>query len=306
MDLSDIPEEHRARSGRGGQTHFPVPGSKRNLLVVTGGHAFQRDPFYEIFESNTQIEWSAVEHPAAQLLFTPEIARHFDCYVLYDMPGIQFVRDGDRKPIFHAPPDFYQQGLLAMLEQGVPLVVLHHAIAAWPAWPLGEDILGGRFHYQPYSDGDALRPDSGYRLNVTHRITPVSGHPIVEGLAPFDLTDELYLFHVHAGDVEPLLVSDFRFQQDQFFSARRALEGHMNDRQGWDHPSGTALIGWVKHYGNSPIVYLQCGDGPLTYGDPQFRRLLYNAIDWACSPQAREWVRKRRGKMNGTALENVT
>src|SRR5690606_26059301 len=169
MDASDIPEEHQARSGRGGQTHFPTPGSKRNLLVVTRGHAFQRAPFFELFEDNPAIEWSAVEHPAAQLLFNPEAARHFDCYVLHDMPGIQFVREADRKPVFHPPPAFYQQGLLAMLEQGTPLVVLHHAIAAWPAWPQWADIVGGRFHYQPVALPGKQQPDSGYRLNVTHR-----------------------------------------------------------------------------------------------------------------------------------------
>ncbi|WP_285274667.1 ThuA domain-containing protein [Halopseudomonas bauzanensis] len=293
MDATDIPQEHRARSGQGGQTHFPDSGSKRNLLVVTRGHAFQRDPFYDMFEDNPAIEWSAVEHPAAQLLFNPEAARHFDCYVLYDMPGIQFVRDGDRKPIFHPPPAFYQQGLLTMLERGTPLVVLHHAIAAWPAWPQWADIVGGRFHYQPVEQAGQVKPDSGYRLNVTHRISPVSDHPIVAGLESFELTDELYLFEVHTADIEPLLVSDFSFTDSEFFSARRALEGHMNDRQGWQHPPGSSLVGWVKHYANSPIVYLQCGDGPAAYRHPQFRQLLYQAIDWACSAQARSWVEQR-------------
>lgn len=292
MDASDIPEEHQARSGRGGQTHFPAPGTKRNLLVVTRGHAFQRDHFYEIFEDNPAIEWSAVEHPAAQLLFNPEAAKHFDCYVLYDMPGIQFVREGDRKPIFHPPPAFYQQGLLAMLEQGTPLVVLHHAIAAWPAWPQWADIVGGRFHYQPVEQA-GKQPDSGYRLNVTHRVSPVSEHPITAGLQPFELTDELYLFDVHTADVEPLLVSDFKFTDREFFSAGRALAGYMNDRKGWQHPPGSPLIGWVKHYANSPIVYLQCGDGPSAYRHPQFRQLLNNAVDWACSAQARDWVKER-------------
>ena len=291
--MTDILQEHRARSGRGGQTHFPKPGTKRNVLVVTGGHAFQRDPFFELFEGNPSIEWSAVDHPAAQLLFNPQAASHFDCYVLYDMPGIEFIREGNCKPVFHPPPAIYREGLLAMLEQGTPLVVLHHAIAAWPAWPQWADIVGGRFRYQPVEQGGLVKPDSGYRLNVTHRISPVSQHPIVAGLAPFDMTDELYLFDVHTEDVEPLLISDFDFTDSQFFSARRALEGHLNDRQGWHHPPGSALIGWVKHYANSPIVYLQCGDGPSAYRHPLFRVLLGNAIDWACSASARDWVRQR-------------
>lgn len=292
-DQENIPQEHRAQSGLGGQTHFPEPGSKHNVLVVTRGHAFQRDPFYSMFEENLDIEWSGVEHPAAQLLFNPHAASHFDCFVLYDMPGIEFVREGDRKPIFHQPPDFFQQGLLAMMEQGFPLVILHHACASWPAWPQWAEIVGGQFLYQPAELRGVHKPDSGYRLNVRHKVTPVPGHPITAGLEPFELVDELYLFEVFANDVEPLLLSDFDFSAEQFYSARNALDGYMNDRSGWDHEPGNNLIGWVKHYRNSPIVYLQCGDGPSTYQHPQFRQLLANTIRWVCSEKARRWARQR-------------
>ena len=44
-----------------------------------------------------------VEHPAAQSFFTPELARDFDCYVLYDMPGIEFKPGAT--PVFFDPPD---------------------------------------------------------------------------------------------------------------------------------------------------------------------------------------------------------
>ncbi|MNG41504.1 hypothetical protein D3C84_1307250 [compost metagenome] len=48
----------------------------------------------------------------------------------------------------------------------------------------------------------------------------------------------------------------------------------------------------MKNYRNSPIVYLQFGDGPATYQNESFRRILANAIRWACSPEAREWARE--------------
>lgn len=288
-----IPEEHRGQSGRGGQTHFPGPGGRHNILVVTRGHAFQRDPFYAMFEDNPDIEWSGVEHPAAQLLFTPEAARHFDCYVLYDMPGIEFKRHGDRKPVFHSPPAFFRDGLMDMLEQGFPLVILHHACASWPDWPEWAEIVGGRFLYEPGVLRGEPRPDSGYRLGVRHRVQPVGEHPITAGIGPFELDDELYLFEVFEEDVEPLLRSDFDFTAAQFHSASRALQGHLNDSSGWQHGPGSNLIGWVKHYRNSPIVYLQCGDGPATYNHPQFRALLASAIRWACSADAAAWARQR-------------
>jgi len=289
---SDIPEHHSGRSGKGGQTFFPPQGAKNNILLVTRGHAFVRDEFYAVFEANPEIEWSGVEHPAAQLMFSPQIARNFDCYVLYDMPGIEFKRSGDGVPTFHAPPQHYKDGLLAMLEEGVPLVILHHACAAWPAWPEWAEIVGAQFLYQPMQSRGIDKPDSGYRIDVQHRVSPVGNHPITEGVAPFDLVDELYLFEVFEDAVTPLFRSDFSFTAEHFYSAKQALAGQLNANAGWQHAPGSNLVGWVKRYRNSPIVYLQFGDGPATYRNASFRRILQNAIRWACSPEARRWARQ--------------
>ena len=99
--------------------------------------------------------------------------------------------------------------------------------------------------------------------------------------AQFSITDELYLSEVFEDDVAPILRSDYRFEQDNFYSAARVVsEGKMFDNEGWEHPPGSNLIGWSKRYGASPIVYLQCGDDPVAYGNPHFRRLISNAINW--------------------------
>ncbi len=50
----------------------------------------------------------------------------------------------------------------------------------------------------------------------------------------------------------------------------------------------------MKHAGNAPVAYLQFGDGPDTYADASFRRVLSNAIGWAASPSARQWAVDRR------------
>ncbi|MFP6837284.1 MAG: hypothetical protein VB948_14395 [Pseudomonadales bacterium] len=54
----------------------------------------------------------------------------------------------------------------------------------------------------------------------------------------------------------------------------------MFDNEGWEHPDGSNLIGWTHTKGNSRIVYLQCGDDPKAYENPQFRQLVRNAIFW--------------------------
>ena len=162
---------------------------------------------------------------------------------------------------------------------------LHHAIAGWPAWPEFAEIVGGRFLYLPGELRGQARQDSGYRHGVTHQVRVLKDHPVTAGVDPeFEITDELYLYEVFADSVEPLLASDYEFTQDNFYSAAKVvLEGKMFNNEGWQHAPGSNLIGWTKTYGKSRIVYLQCGDDPVAYANPQFRQLLANAIDWVAA-----------------------
>ncbi len=253
--------------------------SSREILLVTKGHPYEREPFYAMFDAMPDVNWTLVEQPAAQALFSVEQARRYDAFVLYDMPGIVF-RPG-QAPGFPAPNDDYKARFLELLEAGHGFVFLHHAIAGWPAWPEYAEIIGGRFLYM----GDELRgqpvPDSGYRHGVTHNVSVLSEHPVTQGVQSFPITDELYLYEVFEDDVEPLLASDYEFVQDNFYSATLAVrDGKMFSNEGWQHAPGSNLIGWSKTYGNSKIVYLQCGDDPVAYANESFQRLVANAIEW--------------------------
>ena len=79
----------------------------------------------------------------------------------------------------------------------------------------------------------------------------------------------------------------------QFKSSGLAIRGQRDSNEGWTHPAGSDLVGWVKHAGNSPIAYLQFGDGPQTYADTNYRRVLGNAVRWAASDAAQAWARAR-------------
>jgi len=258
--------------------------SSTRVAVVTKGHPFDGPAFFEVFASMEGIEWTHVEHPEALELVEPERAAEFDVFVMYDMPGIAFTR-ADPPAEFPAPPEGYPEKFHALLRDGKGMVFLHHAIAGWPAWAGYADIVGGRFHYQPATlDGQAY-PDSGYRHDVTHTVEVLDPtHPIVDGIEPtFEITDELYLFPVFEDRVEPLMRSRYDFVDTNFYSADRAIRGSRNDRTGWNHPRGSNLVAWTKTVGRSPIAYLQFGDGPETYADPTYRRILRNTIRWAAT-----------------------
>lgn len=267
------------------------------VLLVTKGHPFQREPFFDVFDSNRSITWTHVEQPAAQWLLHPQRSADFDVIVFYDMPGIRFT-GGDPPVEVAEPPQHLVDGFDALLEAGKGLVFLHHAAAGWPAWHRYAQVIGGRFHYQPARLGGVDYPDSGYVFDVTHTVEVLDpNHPISAGLGTgFTITDELYLYPVLTTDVVPLLRTSFPMDDPtRFSSSNLAIRGTRDSNAGWTHPTGSDLVGWVKHAGNSPIAYLQFGDGPVTYADPNYRRVLANAIEWVASPDAHRWARARNG-----------
>jgi hypothetical protein len=265
----------------------------KEILLITKGHPFERDAFFSMFDALPGVNYTHVEQPAAQVFFDPALAAAYDAFVLYDMPGIQFRASGG--PTFVDPSREFIRNFRALLETGFGFVFMHHAIAGWPTWPEYAEIVGGRFLYMADSLRGEPTPDSGYRHGVTHRVSTVGDHPITAGVpASFEVTDELYLSEVFTDSVVPILESDYEFVRDNFYSATYAVrDGKLFENEGWEHAPGSNLIGWVKHYLNSPIAYLQCGDDSVAYANEHFQALLANAIGWVASEEAGAWARER-------------
>ena len=265
------------------------------ILLLTGGHPFEPDPFFAVFDAIAPDRWVHAAQPDAAALLNPTDCADYDVVVFYDLPGIGFTRS-DPPTETPMPTAAMQAGLAALLDEGKGLVFLHHAVAGWPAWEDYAHIVGGRYHYQPASLDGVAYPDSGYLFDVTHRVEVLDpSHPITAGLGDgFTITDELYLFPVLTDEVVPLLRTTFPVDDPTlFWGTDLALRGKRNTNEGWTHPAGSDLVGWVKNAGNAPVAYLQFGDGPETYADPNYRRVLANAIDWAASPAAAAWARAR-------------
>ncbi|MBL4893801.1 MAG: ThuA domain-containing protein [Emcibacter sp.] len=255
--------------------------AKINILVCVRGHPFDRTAFDAIFQDMEDISATMVDHPAAQALMNPEAMQHYDALVLYDMPGLDFEH-ATEKPGFIDPTPAFKQGFEALLQQGKPVVALHHALAGWPTWPEYGQWLGGRFLYRSGVINGDKKLDSGYAADITYTAQNIAPqHPVMAGIpATFPLCDELYLAEIFEDDVTPLLRSDYDFTAQNFYSATAALNGQMDNNSGWEHPEGSNLIGWTKKALNSPLVYLQIGDGSSAYENPYFRKILHNALTW--------------------------
>ena len=273
----DIEKELEEGRKLGNQTFFK--NDTKNLLVVTRGHPFERDNFFNMVDS-LGFNWSHIEHPAAQSFFKKENLKKFDAILFYDMPGLNFDEINDESKFFINPPQEYKDDFLERLSEGKGCIFLHHSIAGWPMWDEYSNIIGGRFLYKPGKIKGKKYPDSGYRHFVNYKVSSVSEHPITKGISDFEIEDELYLSHVFEEDINPLLKSNYSFVKDNFYSATNALNGKMNSNEGWEHPDGSNLVGWTKSYKKSAITYLQFGDGVKSYENKNVRMLLRRSINW--------------------------
>ena len=255
---------------------------KRDLLVLSGGHPYEAEPFAALLASLDGWTVTHLIHPEAERLVGEGCADDAEAVLFYDMPGYTFA---DGQVAARRPSEAFRRAIMARFAAGRGAVAMHHALAGWAQWPEWSELLGGRFLYQPGEVRGQAHLDSGYRHDVAYTAQVVADHPVTAGLpVSFEVTDELYLAPVFADDFVPLIRAQHDFVAANFYSAAAAVSGRMFDNTGWEHPAGNDCVAWAKQALAARLVYLQFGDGPATYANPHVRRVLANAIDYVASP----------------------
>jgi type 1 glutamine amidotransferase len=215
---------------------------KLNILIITGGHGFDSNSFFQVFKDNPEITFTAAaQGKASATAYERPDLLDFDSLVLYDMP----------KNI----SDAQKEKFLSIFEKGVGLVVLHHAIVSYQHWPEYEKVIGGRY---PEADGKSgvVTEEVGYQHDVDIPVAIVAkDHPITAGLNDFTIKDEIYWGFKVQPDVTPLLTTT--------------------------HPKSGKPLAWCRIQSKSRVVYLQLGHGPSAFNDPNYRKLLAQSIRWA-------------------------
>ena len=217
----------------------PSPRPVR-ILVVTGGHEYNKESFVEMLSAlGSGFSFVITEFPGAFEMFQPRNRDKYDVVVFYHM--WQTI----------APEQ--QKDLSDCIREGKPLVVLHHSICAFDNWEEYVHITGGKYFHQAATINGTLYPPSSYEHD---RYIPVEVidtlDPVTKNLRDFELFDETYKgFYVEPG-VKPLL---------------RTTD-----------PTSTPVIAWETHYGKSRVVTIQSGHDTPTYQNENYRRLLRQAI----------------------------
>ena len=213
---------------------------ENRVLVITGGHDFDEPAFYAMLDDLPGIQYQSVAHPEAFPKLENEMDK-WDAVLFYDMP--QSMAESDK------------QVVEKMVEAGVGLVFMHHALCAYDDWPEYTRIRGGRYVMQPDTLGDLVIPASNYQHDVDFDVQVVApDHPVTRGVQDFTIHDEVYGNCRVLASVTPLLKTD--------------------------HPQSMETVAWAHEYENSSVVYLLFGHGPTAYADENVRRLLGNALQF--------------------------
>ena len=62
-----------------------VTNNKIHVLVITGGHGFEPEPFWQMFSSFENFSYDTVAFPEAFKYLNVEAAKKYDALVFYDM-----------------------------------------------------------------------------------------------------------------------------------------------------------------------------------------------------------------------------
>ncbi len=195
------------------------------VAVVTGGHSYDAVEFDRVWRSLDGID-AVVQH-MDEFAAAPKATREaFDAIVFYTM-----LREN--------PPAALSE--LGATEQGI--VMLHHALFAYPEWESWQAMTGIVVDNGFYSMGETL----------TSEIVDPS-HPVTEGIAPWTMVDETYRLTEPDGDSEVLIA--------------------------YDHPRSMRAVAWTRQCRASRVFCYQAGHDGHAWSTDGFRAVLTRGIAW--------------------------
>jgi hypothetical protein len=207
------------------------------LAVITGGHSFHVPDFHELFRRLEGV--TAYVQCLDDFASSPTSVRHSYHAVLFYIMLMETPKDEELP--WHAGKPLTALTELGETDQGI--VLLHHALLAYPHWPLWDELVGisGR--------------SFGFYVNQAVRSQIESpDHPITMGLEPWEMTDETYTMP-NAEEGNELLLT-------------------------YDHPRSMRTIAWTRQHKQARVFCYQAGHDKAAYSDANFQEVLRRGILW--------------------------
>lgn len=217
---------------------------KIKVAVIVGGHDYNKKAFEDMWSSFSDLDVKYFNYKVGECkFFDSPPSNEWNVIVFYNMN--QHLNENQQK------------NFLEYLQQGKKMIFLHHAISAFPKWEEFPKILGGKYFLEDNMEWEGkIYPRSTYKHDVKVNIRIVDReHPVTKDVEDFEEIDEVYGNYYINPEVKVLLNTD--------------------------HPESVVPLGWVNKYLNGEILFIQPGHGPQIFANPNYRKLIYNAINWA-------------------------
>jgi hypothetical protein len=224
---------------------LPVSGAegagKVRVLLTYGGHGFEEKPFFAMFDNLPDVTYTKAQMPKDAGLLAPSLRQKCDVLVMYDMsPPIT----ADQKKAF-----------VALLNEGIGVVSLHHNLGAHRDWDEFTKIIGGKFVFGKTTlEGKQYSPSTWSHDEQLKITVADKNHPITKGLSDFEIHDETYGGYYTASGVHVLLTTN--------------------------HPKNGPTVAWTTTYGKCRVFHTMLGHDHLAWQNPNYPKLLHNAILW--------------------------
>lgn len=220
-----------------------VKGSVVRAVVVTGGHDYEKEPFFEMFDVFENISYVHYEIRDDSEIFEDISNWDYDVIVLYNMTQkISEKRQENFKKL--------------LKEKSVGLVAVHHSIANFQNWDEYRKIIGGKYFLEDTVIDGVQYKRGAWQDNVKMNIhIEDKKHPVTKGLSNFEILDETYKNFVVDEGNKILLTTD--------------------------EPRNEKQVCWVRRYGEARVCYIQFGNGRSAYENENYRKLVSQAIIWS-------------------------
>jgi uncharacterized protein len=216
--------------------------NKIKTAVVTGAHPFDVPGFHALWRALDELDVyiQSLDDFASDV---GKVRERYDVVVLYHMVTATPPENSEGEPWYQRR---HRQAMESLGETPQGIVVLHHALLAYPDWPLWSELVG-----------IADRRISSYHMQQRIPVRIAAEHPITRGVPDWELGDETYVM-------------------------RDAQPEHGNTvLLATDHERSTRTLAWTRQYRSARVLCFQSGHDRQSWEDERFRTVLGNGIRWS-------------------------
>ncbi len=214
---------------------------KLRILLIVGGHGYDKKNLHDMLRDFPNATFEEISIPEKQDMLAPGLSKNYDVLVFHDQSFFELSDE--------------QKSNMEKLwgEEGIPTVMLHHALISHPDYPLFRELYGAQYllketeiNGRKYAASSYLHPTD---VNI---FIAEQKHPITEGVSDFTINDEVF--------------------KNVYY------DPHINVLARTDHPQGDAPVVWTHTYKKTPVFGMIQGDAGGAFNDPNYRKIFYQGV----------------------------